>query len=67
VNTALGNLRTSLSGTFHAFAFKKYAHCYLALVQYLFSRRFTLRTILQLLGRAACLAGPHEHAVGSCG
>jgi hypothetical protein len=33
VNTALGNLETSLSGTFHAFAFKKYAHRYLALVQ----------------------------------
>jgi len=58
VNTALGNLKTSLSGTFHAFDFKRYAHRYLALVQYLFNRRFNLRTILQRLGRAACLAGP---------
>jgi hypothetical protein len=26
VKTALGNLKTSLSGTFHAFNLKKYAH-----------------------------------------
>ena len=58
VNTALGNLKTSLSGTYHAFAFHKYAHRYLALVQYLFNRRFNLRSILMRLGRAASQTGP---------
>ena len=58
VNTALGNLKTSLSGTYHAFAFQKYAHRYLALVQYLFNRRFNLRSILMRLGRAASQTGP---------
>jgi hypothetical protein len=34
-NTALGNIKTSLSGTFHAFGFRKYAHRYQGHVQYL--------------------------------
>lgn len=58
VNTALGNLKTSLAGTYHAFGFKKYAHRYLGQVQYLFNRRFDLRTILQRLARAASQAAP---------
>ncbi len=56
VNVVLGNLKTSLSGTYHAFGFKKYAHRYLGQVQYLFNRRFNLRIILQRLVRAACQA-----------
>jgi hypothetical protein len=31
INTFLGNLKRSLSGTYHAFDFAKYAHCYPAL------------------------------------
>lgn len=58
VNTVLGNLKTSLSGTYHAFGFRKYAHHYLAQVQYLFNRRFNLRSILQRLARAASRASP---------
>jgi transposase-like protein len=58
VNTALGNLKTSLAGTYHAFGFKKYAHRYLGQVQYLFNRRFNLRTILERLARAASQAAP---------
>ena len=58
VNTVLGNLKTSLAGTYHAFGFRKYAHHYLGQVQYLFNRRFNLRTILQRLARAACQANP---------
>ena len=53
VNTALGNIKTSLSGTYHAFGFRKYAHRYLGQVQYLFNRRFDLRTILERLARAS--------------
>ena len=58
VNTALGNIKTSLSGTYHAFGFRKYAHRYLAQVQYLFNRRFNLRTILERLARAASQLTP---------
>jgi hypothetical protein len=46
VNTVLSNLKTGLSGTFHAFKFAKYAHRYLAEFQYRFNRRFDLRSIL---------------------
>lgn len=58
VNTVLGNIKTSLAGTYHAFGFQKYAHRYLGQVQYLFNRRFNLRSILQRLGRAASQAAP---------
>ena len=57
-NTILGNLKTALAGTYHAFGFPKYAHRYLAQVQYLFNRRFNLRTILTRLARAACGTRP---------
>ncbi len=56
VNTALGNIKTSLAGTCHAFGFRKYTHRYLGQVQHLFNRRFDLRAILQRLGRAAAQA-----------
>jgi hypothetical protein len=59
VNTALGNLKTALAGTYHAFGFDKYAHRYFGQVQYLFNRRFDLRSILQRLARAACQSKPH--------
>ena len=53
VNTVLGNLKTALTGTYHAFDFAKYAHRYLGEVQYRFNRRFDLRAILGRLARAA--------------
>ena len=58
VNTVLGNIKTSLAGTYHAFGFQKYAHRYVGQVQYLFNRRFNLRTILERLARAASQASP---------
>lgn len=58
VNTALGNIKTSLAGTYHAFSFRKYAFRYFGQMQYLFNRRFDLRTILQRLARAASQAAP---------
>jgi ribosomal protein L37AE/L43A len=58
VNTFLGNLKCSLSGSYHAFDFDKYAHRYLAEAQYRFNRRFNLRSILARLLRAACLSTP---------
>ena len=53
VNTFLGNLKTAYSGTYHAFDFAKYAHRYLAEVQYRFNRRFDLSSILKRLLAAA--------------
>jgi hypothetical protein len=63
VNTVLGNLKTALTGTYHAFDFQKYAHRYLAEAQYRFNRRFNLRSILPRLLRAACLAKPQSRRV----
>jgi len=60
VNTVLSNLKTGLSGTYHAFKFAKYAHRYLAEFQYRFNRRFDLRSILQRLIQAACTTNPHS-------
>jgi hypothetical protein len=60
INTLLGNLKTALSGTYHAFDFVKYAHRYLAEAQYRFNRRFNLASILPRLLRAACLTSPRN-------
>ena len=49
VNTVLGNLKTSLSGTHHAFKFAKYAAFYLAAFAYRFNRRFDLRGLVARL------------------
>ena len=62
VNTVLGNLKTAISGTYHAFDFRKYADRYLAEVQYRFNRRFDLGTILKRLVRAAAITNPCPEA-----
>ncbi len=50
VNTLLGNLKTSMSGTYHAFDFAKYASRYLAEFQFRFNRRLNLAAmVLQLI------------------
>lgn len=56
VNTLLGNLKTAIRGTYHAFGFAKYAHRYLAEFQYRFNRRFNMRTILARLLHALVAA-----------
>jgi ribosomal protein L37AE/L43A len=62
VNTLLGNLKTAISGTYHAFAFAKYAHRYLAEFQYRFNCRFNMKTILPRLLAALVVAPPSpEH------
>ena len=58
INTLLGNLKTALNGTYHAFDFAKYAHRYLAEAQYRFNRRFNLSSILPRLLRAASVTSP---------
>jgi hypothetical protein len=62
VNTVLGNLKTAISGTYHAFDFRKYADRYLAEVQYRFNRRFDLGSILKRLVRAAAITTPRPEA-----
>jgi hypothetical protein len=59
VNTVLGNLKTSLSGCYHALAFRKYGAQYLAAFAYRFNRRFDLRTLnARLLARRRSLLAP---------
>lgn len=58
VNTVLGNLKTSLSGCHHAFAFRKYAARYLGAFAYRFNRRFDLRTLHERLLVAAVHCPP---------
>ena len=53
INTVLGNLKTSLSGCYHAFDFRKYATRYLAAFCYRFNRRFDLRSLHRRLLIAA--------------
>lgn len=59
VKTLLGNLKTAFAGTCHSFDFAKYAHRYLAEVQYRFNRRFDLSTILGRLIHASAVTKPH--------
>lgn len=58
INTVLGNLKTSLSGSYHAFHFQKYAARYLAAFSYRFNRRFDLHTLHQRLIVAAVCSSP---------
>lgn len=57
LNTLLGNLKTSLRGTFHAIA-PRYVPRYLAQAQYRFNRRYRLDQILPRLANAAVQATP---------
>jgi transposase-like protein len=58
MNVLLGNLKTALSGTHHAFGFRKYAHHYLAEVAYRFNRRSNLGTMVPRLATALIRAKP---------
>ena len=58
VNTMLGNLKTSIAGTYHSFDHRKYAARYLAEFCYRFNRRFHLPSMLPRLLRALATTGP---------
>lgn len=58
VNTVLGNLKTGIAGTYHAFKFAKYAERYLAEFQFRFNRRFDLASLMQRIVRAAAACKP---------
>ena len=53
----LSNLKTAITGTYHSFKFKKYAHRYLTEAQYRFNRRFDLSTMLPRLLYAGATTG----------
>ena len=63
VNTLLSNLKTALSGTYHAINHAKYAHRYLAEFAYRFNRRFDLAAMVPRLLRAAVTTQPHPLSV----
>src|SRR5687767_13119697 len=56
-NTLLGNLKTSLAGTFHAIR-EKHVPRYLAQFQYRFNRRYDLAAMIPRLGWAAVRTPP---------
>jgi transposase-like protein len=58
LNVVLGNLKTALSGTHHAFKFAKYAQRYLADAQYRFNRRSDLAAMVPRLVVAVLRALP---------
>jgi hypothetical protein len=62
LNTILGNVKTGLSGAYHAFLFSKYSNRYLAEIAYRFNRRFNLKTLHQrlLIAAVGCPACPER-------
>jgi transposase-like protein len=58
LNILIGNLKTALSGTHHAFKFVKYAGRYLAEVQYRFNRRVSLPALVPRLAFAVMHTQP---------
>lgn len=54
INTILSNLKTSFSGTFHAFQFDKYANRYFWIFNYRFNRSFNLEVITVRVVHAIC-------------
>lgn len=57
VNTVLGNLKNSLSGTYHSFR-PRYSERYLAEFQYRFNRRFNLKAMLPRFVYVAARTSP---------
>ena len=62
VNTILGNLKNSITGTYHSVKFGKYAARYLAEFQYRFNRRFKLNEILTRLIVVCAKTGPRPES-----
>jgi len=57
VNTALGNVKTALAGTFHAIR-ETYVPHYLAEFEYRFNRRFDLPSMIERLAYVALRTPP---------
>ena len=63
INTILGNLKNSITGTLHGFKFAKYIGRYLGEYQYRFNRRFDLASMVPRLLYAAVNTGRHPEYV----
>lgn len=61
INIVLSNLKTAMSGTYHAVKFAKYAPRYLAELQYRFNRRYALHELLGRLLRACSHTQPRTN------
>src|SRR6187549_1534152 len=62
VNTALGNIKTALAGTYHHIS-AKHAQRYLASYAWRFNRRFQLDTLTERLAYACARTAPHPYRV----
>ena len=62
VNTALGNIKTALAGTYHHVS-AKHAQRYLASFAWRFNRRFQLDSIVERLASAAVHTAPQPYRV----
>ena len=62
VNTALGNVKTALAGTYHHFS-AKHAQRYLASFAWRFNRRYQLDTLTERLAYACARTAPHPYRV----
>ena len=63
VNTALGNLKTTLAGAFHSLNYREYAHRYLAAFAYRFNRRSDLQWLVACLIVGVACAKPAKKSV----
>ena len=62
MNTTLGNIKTSIAGTYHHVS-AKHAQRYLSSFAYRFNRRFQLESIVERLAWAAAHTAPHPYRV----
>jgi len=62
VNTALGNIKTAIAGTYHHVS-PKHAQHYLTSYAYRFNRRYQLDSIVERLAWAAVRTAPHPYRV----
>ncbi len=61
VDTILGNIKTAISGTFHAIR-ERYAPRYLAEFEYRFNRRFKMADMIQRLTYVSLRSAPKTYA-----
>ena len=62
VNTALGNIRTALAGTYHHLS-AKHAQRYLTSLAWRFNRRYQLDTLTERLAYACARTAPHPYRI----
>ncbi|MFN9631559.1 MAG: transposase [Cyanobacteriota bacterium] len=58
INMLVGNLKTSFSGTFHAFVFEKYANRNLGGFCFLFNRHFKMTAMTEQIANAVYVCTP---------